>query len=41
MELQQQQHCRFGLGLDRLTISLTGIFNFTVSIYHQRRAEDQ
>jgi hypothetical protein len=24
MELQQQQHCRFGLGLDRLLISYQG-----------------
>ena len=29
MELQQQQYCRFGLGLDRFLLNLTDTFNFT------------
>jgi hypothetical protein len=40
MELQQQQHCRFGLGLDRLLISLVGIFNFASFNYHLHRAKN-
>jgi hypothetical protein len=32
MELQQQQHCRFSLGLDRFSFNLICKFNFTVSI---------
>ena len=39
MELQQQQHCRFGLGLDRFSFNLTGKFNFTFSIQHLHRAD--
>jgi hypothetical protein len=34
MELQQQQHCRFGLGLDRFSFKLIGKFNFTFPIRH-------
>jgi hypothetical protein len=39
MELQQQQHCRFGLGLDRFHLNLIGKFNFTISIKHFHRAD--
>jgi hypothetical protein len=39
LELQQQQYCRFGLGLDRLLISLVGISNFTSFNYHLHRPE--
>jgi len=34
MELRQQQHCRFGLELDRLLINLAGKVNFTFPIKH-------
>jgi hypothetical protein len=39
MELQQQQHCRFSLGLERLLISLVGISKFTFHNYHFRRPD--
>jgi len=29
LKLQHQQYCRFGSGLDRLRLSLSGSFNFT------------
>jgi hypothetical protein len=34
MELRRQEHCRFGLGPDRLIINFVGRFNFSFLNYH-------
>jgi hypothetical protein len=39
MELQQQQHCKFGLGLDRFQLNLVGKFNFAILFEHFHRAD--